>query len=172
MSSLRDDISEAWKNDIEYLRIVSELSGLPVAVWLTGKPLSEVCWTSCADAAHPCFSHEPLRASVEEYCRRDRPSIFFESDQVIYGVMPIGPFSLAIGPAAIWSVPEGFGESYARSHSLNASISLSKVDLGVLSRYMELIFLHFNGSALSREDISVTAEILEKWQSAGDLEAY
>ena len=172
MSSLRDDISEAWKNDIEYLRIVSELSGLPVAVWLTGKPLSEVCWTSCADAAHPCFSHEPLRASVEEYCRRDRPSIFFESDQVIYGVMPIGPFSLAIGPAAIWSVPEGFGESYARSHSLNASISLPRVDLGVLSRYMELIFLHFNGSALSREDISVTAEILEKWQSAGDLEAY
>lgn len=172
MASLYDSIPGAWKNDIEYLRIVSELSGLQVAVWLTGKPVADTSWTSCAAAEHPCFSHEPLRASVEEYCRRNRPSIFFENDQVIYGVVPIGPFSLVIGPAAIWSVSEDFLESYAGSHGMSAPIAISRADLGVLSRYMELIFLHFNGTALPQEKISVTADILEKWQRAGELEQY
>jgi hypothetical protein len=37
---------------------------------------------------------------------------------------------------------------------------------------MELVYLHFNGSSLPRETISVTADILEKWQRAGDLEQY
>ena len=172
MVSLNDGISEAWKNDIEYLRIVSELSGLPVAVWPTGKPIADTAWTSCAAAEHPCFSHAPLRASVEAYCRRDRPSIFFESDQVLYGVMPIGPFSLAIGPAAIRSASEDFLASYADSHGMKTSLVISRTDLGILSRYMELLFLHFNGAALPQDSISVTAEILETWQRAGDLEQY
>ena len=41
-----------------------------------------------------------------------------------------------------------------------------------MERYMELTYLHFTGSALSREDISVTSRIVETWQQAGELEEY
>ena len=172
MASLYDSFSEEGKNKLEYLRIVSELSGISVAVWLTGKPLAGSSWTSSADGAHPCFSHEPLRTAVEEYCRRGRPSIYFEADQVVYGVMPLGSYSLAIGPAAIWAVDGDFGEIYAQSHGLKAAVPMTRVDMGVLIRYMDLIFLHFSGTMVSREEISVNADILDTWQRSGDLEEY
>lgn len=167
-----DDISEVWKNDISFLQTISELSGLPVALWRTGGLLLQTAWSSCAPADHPCFSHEPLRLSLEEYCRSDRPSIFFETDQIIYGIMPIGSFSLSMGPASIWPVTEEYELSYARSHGMSAPISIHRKELGELSRYLELAHIHFTGAAVSWESIPVSADILENWQPEGDLEIY
>ena len=171
MVSLYDSIPEAWKNDIRFLQILSELSGLSVAVWRTGKPAEESFWTSCP-SGHPCLSHEPLRLALEDYCRADRPALFFENDLAVYGIMPIGSFSLALGPSFIWSASEAYLQDYARSHGMQNALSIPRTDLSVMSRYMELVYLHFNGSSLSRETISVTANILENWQRAGDLEQY
>ena len=42
MTSAYDGIPEAWKNDIRFLQTVSELSGLSVAVWHTGKAAAVV----------------------------------------------------------------------------------------------------------------------------------
>ena len=172
MSSWQDELSKAWKNDIEFLRIVSELSGLAIALWPTGKPLASGSWTSCENAAHPCFEQETLRASLEEYCRRDRPSIYFERDQVYYGVMPVGTFSLAIGPVAVWTASEPFLLAYASDHGLQKPIPIPKKDLGFISRLMKLLHLHFTGSSIPREEIPVTNEVLDTWQSAGALEEY
>ena len=172
MSSQYDGIPEAWKNDIRFLQTVSELSGLSVAVWHTGKPVEEICWTSSPEGEHPCLSHAPLRIALEEYCRADRPALFFENDLAVYGIVPVGSFSLTLGPALIWSASEAYLQDYARSHGVRNALPIPRADLGVISRYMELVYLHFNGSALPRETISVTADILEKWQRAGDLEQY
>lgn len=172
MSSLYGDLSAAWKNDIEFLRIVSELSGLSCALWLTGKPIPETCWTSCAGAEHPCFSHEPLRLALEEYSRGDRPSVFFENDQVFYGVTPIGSFSLVIGPAGLWPSSEAFLQSYAAGHGLKKPIPIPRKRLDVITKLMKLVYLHFTGAAIPREEIRLTADILEKWHSASDLEEY
>ncbi|MBQ9643243.1 MAG: hypothetical protein IJV26_04315, partial [Lachnospiraceae bacterium] len=172
MSSMYDNISEIWKNDISFLQTISELSGLPVALWRTGGLLLQTAWSSCEPAGHPCLSHEPLRLALEEYGRSDRPSIYFENDQVIYGIMPIGSFSLAIGPAAVWAATEEYEQEYARSHGLSAPVSIPRKDLGDLSRYLELAYIHFTGSAISEGEIPVTADILENWQHSGDLEEY
>ena len=172
MSSWQDDLSKAWKNDIEFLQTVSEMSGLAVALWPTGKPISSGSWTSCADASHPCFSQEALRTSLEEYCRRDRPSLYFENDQVFYGVMPVGVFSLAIGPVAVWTASEPFLQTYASDHALTKPIPIPKKDLGYLTRLMKLMALHFTGSTIPREEIAVANEVLDTWQSAGALEEY
>ena len=143
MSAGYDDISPAWKNDVEYLRLVNELSGLPVAVWFAGKPLSAGSWTSCAGGEHPCFTHEPLRRSLEECCVGDKPSISFENDLAIYGVVPVGPLCLAIGPGAVWTSPGEPEQSYAAARGLRRV-----------------------------EHIAVTADILKDWQQKGDLEQY
>ena len=172
MSSWNDDLSLAWKNDIRFLQILSELSGLTAALWITGRPVTEASWTSGPKGVHPCFSHEPLRRALEENCKKERSSIYFEDDQVIYAILPIGSFSLAIGPAAIWTASEDFPRSYAESHGCGEVLPIPRRDLSELSRYLELAYLHFNGSALPREAISVTTEILETWQKAGDLEEY
>lgn len=172
MSSWLDDLSKAWKNDIEFLGIVCELSGLAVALWQTGKALSEGSWTSCANNGHPCFTQEALHASLEEYCRSDRPSIFFENDSVFYGVLPVGSFSLAIGPAALWTTTESFLQTYASDHGMERPIPIPKKDLGYLTKLMKLMALHFTGSAIPWEEIPVTNEVLDTWQSAGALEEY
>ena len=172
MASVYDSIPEAWKNDIRFLQTVSDLSALPVAVWRTGKPVEELSWTSSPGGEHPCFSHEPLRLALEEYCRADRPALFFENDMAVYGIMPIGSFSLAVGPSAIWSAAEAYLQQYAREHGMQGSLSIPRADLGVMSQYMELVYLHFNGSSLPREAISVTADIVENWQRDGELEQY
>ena len=65
MASQYDGIPEAWKNDIRFLQTVSELSGLSVAVWRTGKALAELSWTSCPGGEHPCFTQEALRLALE-----------------------------------------------------------------------------------------------------------
>ena len=172
MSSMYDDISEVWKNYISFLQTLSELAGLPVALWRTGRSDLSGSWSSCDRALCPCFSHEPLRHSLEEYCRVYRPGIFFENDQIIYGIMPIGSFFLSIGPASIWSVTEVYEQNYAHRHGVTAPIHIIKKNPGEMSRYLELAFIHFTGAAFSQEDISVTAEIIENWQRDGDLEEY
>ena len=172
MVSVYDGIPEAWKNDIRFLQTVSELSGLSVAVWRTGKPTEGLFWTSSPNGEHPCLSHEPLRHTLEEYCRTNRPALFFENDLAVYGIVPVGSFSLALGPAVIWSASERYLGEYARSHGMQGGLLIPRADLGLISRYMELVYLHFNGGSLPRETIPVTADILENWQRAGDLEQY
>lgn len=172
MSSWQDDLSKAWKNDIEFLRIVSELSGLSIALWPTGKPLSSGSWTSCENAVHPCFTQETLRSSLEEYCRSDGPSIYFENDQILYGVMPIGAFALAIGPIAVRTASESKLQTYASDHGMERPIPIPRKDLGFITRLMKLLHLHFTGAAIPREEIPVTNEVLAGWHSIGALEEY
>ena len=172
MLSWNDDLSQAWKNDIRFLQVLSGLSGLSVALWLTGKPTTDFCWTSCAGGEHPCLCHEPLRQSLEEYCSRNRSGMFFEDDNVLFGIMPIGSFSLAIGPALLWTTGEDFLPDYAASHGMKEALPFPRRSFEQLGQYMELAYLHFNGSALPRDELLISAEILENWHSVGDLEEY
>ena len=166
------NIEQDCKNDVRFLQIISGLSGIPSALWLTGRPLTEACWTSCADGEHPCFTHEPLRGSLEEFCRRGYPVVFFESDQVFYGIMSVGSFSLALGPASSTQPDPAFEQNYSRSHGMNGMISLPRKEVGLLTRYMELAYLHFTGTAVPPDRISISADGIRNWQSAGALEEY
>lgn len=172
MTSSQEDLSKIWKSDTEFLQIVSELSGMAIAVWLTGKPLTPRSWTSIKDGNHPCFMQDELRASLEEYTRNDNPCIFLESQQIIYGIMPIGPFSLTIGPAAIWTPSESYLQNYALTHHMEKPIPIPMKEPEVIVRLMNLIHLHFTGISVPKQEIPVTNPVFENWQSAGALEEY
>ena len=170
MTTHGDAISQAWRNDIRFLQLVGELSGLAVALWRTGRQDDAMRWSSASN--HPCLCHEGLRQALEDYSRRGRPSLFFEDDRVIYAAVPVGPFTVALGPAAVLTASEETVREYAEGHGMDGAVPIPRCDLGTMERYMELTYLHFTGSALSREDISVTSRIVETWQQAGELEEY
>ncbi len=170
MTTHGDAISQAWRSDIRFLQLVGELSGLAVALWRTGRQDDAMRWSSAPN--HPCLCHEGLRQALEDYSRRGRPSLFFEDDRVIYAAVPVGPFTVALGPAAVLTASEETVREYAEGHGMDGAVPIPRCDLGTMERYMELTYLHFTGSALSREDISVTSHIVETWQQAGELEEY
>ena len=171
MSSLYESISDVWQNDIRFLEALSELSGLHTALWLTGQPVGDISWTSCGHV-HPCFTHEPLRQALEQCSSSGEPGIFLESDHFVYGVIPVGPFSIAVGPSSLWTLPETSVKDYLAGHGIEESFPIPRKELGVISHSLELISLHFKGTAPAHEEIPVTADILEKWQRNGDLEQY
>ena len=170
MSTGGDAISQAWRSDIRFLQLVGELSGLAVALWRTGRQDDAMHWSSAPN--HPCLCHEGLRQALEDYSRSGRPSLFFEDDRVIYAAVPVGPFTVALGPAAVLTASEETMREYAVGHGMDGAVPIPRCDLGTMERYMELTYLHFTGSALSREDISVTSRIVETWRQAGELEEY
>ena len=172
MSLGQEDLLKVWESDTQFLQVISELSGLSIAIWQTGKPLTSRSWSSIQDEKHPCFAQDKLRSHLEEYCRKDSPSIFLESDQIIYGIMPIGPFSLAIGPAALWTPSEEHMQNYASRHQMENAIPIPMKDPETIVKLMNLIHLHFTGTAITREEIPVTNPVLEGWHSTGALEEY
>lgn len=167
-----DGISEAWKNDIRFLQIISELSGLPIALWFPGEQEEKFRWTSSKSAEHPCFSDDALRTSLEQVCRNGEPSIYYETEQIFYGVMPIGPFRLAIGPAAKNTVQDETIVKYATDHGMEAPIPIGKIDWETMSRYLKLMYCHFMGSTVPQEEIPVHHSVWGKWTPVGDLEEY
>ena len=171
MNSWYDDISSAWKNDVGFLQVISDLSGLPVALWAPGDAEKSIRWTSMGTGEHPCFSSDSLRVSLERY-GKGGPSIYIENDTFFYGVMTVGPFFLAIGPAAKKTVTDEVIEKYSFDHGMSSIIPNVKTDWETISRYLKLMHYHFLGTPPSREELSVHSENGEKWQPVGDLEAY
>lgn len=86
--------------------------------------------------------------------------------------MKIGPFFLALGPASQSTVSEEFLHKYAAGHGMKAPFSIERTGLVALMRYTELLYCHFSGSAISREEIYVQDSVGERWSSAGALEEY
>ena len=208
MPSLNDNITTAWKNDLDFLRIVCDLSGLAAALWRPGtsataepaklaklaestepakldkptepaepaKPAQSAepsfRWTSTPSGEHPCLCDAVLRTALEEYCRAERPGVFFESNDIFCSIMKIGPFFLVLGPAAQSTVSEEFLHKYAAGHGMKAPVSIPKSGLVALMRYTELLYCHFSGSAISRDQIYVQDSVGERWSSAGALEEY
>lgn len=173
-----DKIAAAWKNDLAFLRIVCELSGLAVALWRPGMsaaagPAEPVFqWTDTPSGEHPCLCDAVLRAALEAYCRAGRPGVFFESNDIFCSIMKIGPFFLVLGPASQSTLSEEFLQRYAAGHGMKAPFSIERTGLVALMRYTELLYCHFSGSAISREEIYVQDSVGERWSSAGALEEY
>ncbi|MBR0162461.1 MAG: helix-turn-helix transcriptional regulator [Oscillospiraceae bacterium] len=152
------------KNDIGFLQILSDLSGIPVVLWLTER-VDEYAWAS-GTSSHPCLNDGELRAALERHTRKGTPNIYFADEQAFYGVIPIGPFSLAIGPAAIGTAS---GSGLRKS---DADMVLAKTDLATLTQYMKLAYCHFTGTPAAQEEFPLSVDVLEQWQSGSDLESY
>ena len=172
MASWQEGLSQAWKNDISFLQLVSDLSGIAIALWVAGEGEAGARWASCSCDAHPCFARPALRTTLEEHCCGGMPSIYLENNLVFYGVMPIGTFALAIGPATFSAVPRDSIGADPAGLPLDPVVPLARADLDTVGKYIKLIYHHFMGTVVSCEEIPVTAEMLEHWEPAGALEEY
>lgn len=193
MASPNDAIAAVWKNDLDFLRIVCDLSGLAAALWRPGtsaaaepakqaeptdpaKPVQSAepafRWMSTLSGEHPCLCDEALRTALEAYCCAERPGVFFESNDVFCSIMKIGPFFLALGPASQNTVSDEFLHKYAAGHGMKEPVPIPKSGLTVLTKYTELLYCHFSGSAISHEEIYIQDIEEKQWSSVGALEEY
>lgn len=163
-----------WKNDMGYLYVINELSGLPLALWTVGEAAAEekIQWTSSPSGEHPCFTSSRLRLVMEHYALVGAPILYMEDDAFFYGVMPVGPFCLVIGPATINTVSDETVQRYSEEHGLTEPVPSVKSDLKTVSRYLKLMHYHFLGTATPQEDIPIRADAMENWRPAGALEEY
>lgn len=159
------------KNDTGFLQILSDLSGIPVVLWLTEKA-DEYAWASCTSSIHPCLADDELRTALERHLRKGTPNIYFADEQVFYGVIPIGPFSLVIGPAAIGTASGSCLRKSEAEQCSDADKALAKTDLATLTQYMKLAYCHFTGTPAVHEEFPLSVDVLEQWQSDNDLESY
>ena len=171
MISCLDSFSEVWKNDIGFLQIVSDLSGLSAALWTAGKPKEAGSWTSSGTFVHPCFVNDSLRTELEKVCHGDQPGIYFDNDQFFYGAMQIGPFCLALGPAAVFYAHKESIRQYAETYGCEEK-TIVQTDLIKLTQYMNLLHYHFIGTPIREKTVVGQIEIKDKWSSSGALEAY
>ncbi len=171
MASWADGISDAWKNDIGFLQLVSELSGLSAAIWMTGRTPKEACWSTLGEA-HPCLTDDALRKALEESCGGGSAGLYFDTDCIFYGVLPVGPFSLALGPAATGAATAALLQNYAEDYGLDAQIKIQTRDLRTVSKLLNLLHCHFIGTPMSGEPLRFHFDTDEQWQIESELASY
>lgn len=174
MTSQNQGIASALKNDLVFLDIVSDLSKLAAVLWLPGREDDTFQWISGGATEHPCICDENLREALEANCCTGRPSIYFETDYVFYGLMQVGGFYVVLGPAVRNTASKEFTLKYSVEHGMTSSVPMEKIGLTALTQYMDLMFCHFSGSAIPYEDISFHGADtnIGQWASQGALEEY
>ena len=160
-------------NNLEFLQTISDLSGIPAALWVTGRT-DEFSWSSRTPFRSLCLSDDAIRMALEKHLRKDTPSIYFEDtdDRIFYGLLPVGDSVLTLGPATIGLAQGNYHREEAGKQSPHAEKPIAKTDLVLLSQYMKLIYYHFTGTAVFREEFPLSIDVLEQWQSGSDLETY
>ena len=166
-----ENITDLMKNDIGFLQILSDLAGIPIALWLTERA-DEYAWASSTSSAHPCLVDDELRAALERHMRKGTPNIYFADEQVFYGVIPIGPFSLVIGPASIGAASGNYMRNDKSEQKPDTAGPVAITDLATLTQYMKLAYCHFTGTPAVQEAFPLSVDILERWKSDSDLESY
>ena len=171
--SQNENISDTMNNNLEFLQIVSDLSGIPASLWLTGRA-DEFAWKSRTSSRSLCPDDDKLRLELENYLRKDTPGIYFEDtdDMFFYGLIPVSDFMIALGPAAIGSAPGNRLREENEKQTADAEKLTAKTDIASMSLYMKLICCHFMGTAALYEEFPISFKGLDEWQSSGDLENY
>ena len=174
MQKFVNELFAGLKLDISYFQIVSDISVLPISLWMKETVDMTFFWISSNAETHPCKADDELRGKLEEASLTDRPSIFFENEYVFYGVMRIGKYCIAVGPASRNAVTQEYENQYAELHKLTNAIPLRKTGIGELTRYMALLFCHFYGRAISYEEVAIQGIGTNDayWESQGDLAQY
>ena len=167
----QEEIKDLMKNDTGFLQILSDLSGIPAALWLTGRA-GEYAWTSSTSFSNPCLIDDELRTALEKHLRKDTPNIYFADEQVFYGVIAIGPFALVLGPAAIGAAAGNYLQNSEKKQKPDAAVPIAKTNLATLTGYMKLAYCHFTGSPAVQEEFPLSVDVLERWKSESDLETY
>lgn len=158
----------AFAYDIAFLQIISDISALPAALW------SKSFFWSSNGLKHPAETDQHLRGQLENGCPVDRSIVYFETEYVVWGLLRIRGYCIALGPAVRGTLPTAYGQEYAAGHGMSSAYSLKKAEFGELKKYLALISYHFLGYAESYDEITMSGFGFEHiaWESEGDLAHY
>ena len=104
----------------------------------------------------------------------DRAIIYFEEEYVFWGVIRLGSCCIAIGPAAMSTLPPAYAQEYAVKHGISKPYPLRKMEFGEIKKYLALISFHFLGYTAGYDDILISGFGSEHivWKMEGDLAKY
>ncbi|TGY90963.1 AraC family transcriptional regulator [Petralouisia muris] len=166
---MSQELSREYTYDIAFLQIVSDISGLPCAFWS-----QSVFWSSGRENMHPLYKDHNLRIQMETSCRKDLPVFFLENEFVLWGLMKLGRFTIAVGPSLLNNSMPGYDAVYAVSHVLQSPLSLKKVTLKEMGNYLSLLFCHFLSGSVALENLSLFGSGSEQfiWETEEEVSSY
>ena len=159
----------AFQHDMSFLQIVSDISGLPCVFW------SEAAlWISGENTPHPCGTDQTLRKRLESECMPDKPGIFMESEYVFWGLMRLGDYIIALGPALCNEPNPKYAGQYAAGHGLSDPCVLRKTGFGEMSKWLALMSCHFFGRGIPYDQITAMGVGTDHtvWESERDFTEY
>ena len=162
--------------DTAMLSIIHDLCRIPVFCWERGADLSaETGWGIGSVEEHPCKLDDDLRSMLESSMKkREAPVIFFENEFVYYGVMNWQQKFICLGPAVRVQVSSRFETHYSTSHGIKQTLCLERRDIGVVAKYLALLFVHYNGRPISYDEITIRGQdySIDTWHQESALEHY
>ncbi len=166
---MSQELSKEYAYDIDFLQIVSDISGLPCAFWS-----QSVFWSSGRENMHPLYRNHNLRIRQETSCRENLPIFFLENEYVLWGLMKLGQFTIAIGPSLLNNPMPSYDEIYAAFHVLPGSFPLKKVSLKEMGNYLSLLFCHFVGNPVALDNLSTLGSGSEQfiWETEEEVASY
>lgn len=123
---------------------------------------------------HPCGTDQSLRKRLESECMPDKPGIFMESEYVFWGLMRLGDYIIALGPALCNEPNPKYAEQYASGHGLSEPGLLRKTGFGEISKWLALLSCHFFGQGIPYDQITVMGVGTDHtvWESERDFTEY
>ncbi len=104
----------------EFLVIICDIIGLPIAVWQSGtEDLPVFIWPAGKEGYydHPCIDNN-LRKQIEGNLVQDLPALWFENEMVYYGIWKRNERIIVIGPAVRNEVNSEYQEKYENNHAI------------------------------------------------------
>lgn len=160
----------------EFLTIICDIIGLPIAVWQSGtEDLPVFIWSAGTEGYydHPCIDKN-LRKQIEDNLAADLPAVWFENEMVYYGIWKENERLIAIGPAVRNEVNNEYQAKYENDHAIHRAPPLKKLPIRTMNQFLSLIYCHMTGKAVSYDAISIRNREVDigEWASEGDVEAY
>lgn len=160
----------------EFLTIICDLIGLPIAVWQSGtEDLPVFIWPEGKEGYydHP-YIDKNLRKQSEDNLAPDLPAVWFENEMVYYGIWERNDSIIAIGPALRNEVNNEYQAKYEKDHAICRSLPMKKLPLRMMNQFLSLIYCHMTGKPVSYDAISIRSYEMDigDWASEGDIETY
>ena len=112
----------------EFLTIICDIIGLPIAVWQSGtEDLPVFIWPAgkAGSYDHPCTDIR-LRKQIEKNLAADLPAVWFENEMVYFGIWKGNDRIFVIGPAVRNEVDGGYQTKYENDHAMHRTLPLKR----------------------------------------------
>lgn len=163
------DNAWVYTYDTAFLQAVSNICDIPSA-FMTGS----VFWHSTGVNQHPFQTDPQFLKKIDAEYVTDDPAVYMENEYVVWGLLRLGGYLIALGPSAITKPSDKYDQEYATVHGMDEFIVLKKTTLSEIGDCLSLLSCHFFGSSVPHERIKRIGRGMEHytWETEGELSHY